>query len=449
MPFRRPPSRAGAPASHEASALVAREAEPFDGLESAALEPLLGRIGGARVVLIGEASHGTSEFYRMRARITQELIVRGRVRFVALEADWPDAAQIDAWVRDEPLGEPGSTRPFSRFPTWMWRNAEVLAFVDWLRDWNGHRDPADRVAVRGLDLYSLGESLGRVLSFLEEADPELARTARDRYGCLSPYATDPALYGYAAWTSRHDSCEDEAVAVLRDLLERRVELVRRGDDGEELTQALGNARVVAGAERYYRTMYQGGAASWNLRDEHMFDTLVRLLDLAGPTGGAVVWAHNSHLGDASATEMSARGELNVGQLVRQRFADDAYLVGFGTHTGTVAAAHEWDGPVQIMNVRPSRPDSYEHVAHESGLAGALVPLRHGSMELRDALAEPRLERAIGVIYRPRTERQSHYFEARLPDQFDEYIWIDESSAVTPLPGPSAPSAGHPFATLDA
>ena len=434
--------------------LIAETGEAFTDPEDADLAPLIERIGASRIVLIGEASHGTAEFYAIRARLTRELIERGHglIRFVALEADWPDAARLDAWVRQgEPGPGPDRQGPaFSRFPTWMWRNEPVLAFVDWLRDWNAQREPAERVAIHGLDLYSLGESIDRVIAFLEQVDPDLASTARQRYGCLSPFVTDPAMYGYAAWSSRHGQCEDEVVGVLRELLDQRLELAHDGHDAGAVLDAVSNARVVAGAERYYRTMYQGGAASWNLRDEHMFDTLVRVLDAHGQDARGVVWAHNSHLGDASATEMAERGELNVGQLSRQHFGDAAYLVGFGTHSGTVAAARDWGGEVEVMRVRPSLDESYERVFHDSLHPGALVPLRDpASEEIREGLLQPRLERAIGVIYRPDTERQSHYFGARLADQFDEYVWLDLTRAVAPLGPASAPRApGHAFAALD-
>jgi protein-L-isoaspartate(D-aspartate) O-methyltransferase len=443
--------------------LIAEAADTIGSIERGEIEPLLGRIGDATLVLMGEASHGTSEFYRMRARITRELVQAGRIGFVALEADWPDAARIDRYVRQiERSGKAEEANAFARFPTWMWRNEEVLAFVDWLRTWNREREPAERVAVHGLDLYSLRESIARVVGYLDEIDPEIARVARSRYACLTPYQSDPAMYGMAAMTEGYRQCEDGVVRMLSELLERRLEYLAAEVDGERFFDAVQNARVVANAERYYREMYRSGAVSWNLRDEHMFETLTRILEVrgTGPKGagegaeGAIaegaVWAHNSHLGDASATEMAVSGELNVGQLVRERFGEAAYTIGFGTHAGTVAAAHEWDGEVQVMDVRPSRPDSYEHAFHDSGARAATLGLRDPRPgEVRTQLMEPRLERAIGVIYRPETELMSHYFQARLPLQFDEYVWFDETSAVRPLGRPGRVEAeGHPFATLD-
>jgi protein-L-isoaspartate(D-aspartate) O-methyltransferase len=432
--------------------LIAEAAEPIPRLEDADLGPLLERIGDRRLVLIGEASHGTSEFYRTRARITRELIARCEFTIVAAEADWPDAARIDRWVR----GAGDEERPeqaFARFPTWMWRNHEVLEFVDWLRDHNAQAAAADgrQAGFYGLDLYSLYGSIGEVLRYLDRVDPEAARIARHRYGCLTPFQSDPAMYGLAALTDRYQSCEDEVVAMLADLRGRRGQA--RLHDGQDVLDVEANARVAANAERYYRAMYVGGAESWNLRDTHMFETLEALLAFHGPRSKAVVWAHNSHLGDASATAMARRGELNLGQLVRERFEDDAYLIGFGTDHGTVAAATDWDGPMEVKRVRPSHADSYERLCHDSGAGAFLLALGGASArtDLGDALLPARLERAIGVIYRPDTELLSHYFEARLPEQFDEWIWFDETAAVGPLGGAgSAPSLaeGHPFATVD-
>jgi protein-L-isoaspartate(D-aspartate) O-methyltransferase len=455
-------ARAGGPAVVEAGRapamirriglpeLVAEAIEPIPSIADVDLRPLLGRIGDATLVLIGEASHGTSEFYRMRARITRDLIERGRIRFVALEADWPDAARIDRYVRWLERGAGVVDRDaFIRFPTWMWRNQELLLFVDWLRDWNERRQPSERIAIHGLDMYSLTESAAQVIAYLQDIDPDLASIARRRYACLTPFQSDPAMYGLAATTDRYRQCEDEVVAVLRDLLDRRLEAAAGGDDG--YFDAVQNARIVADAERYYRAMYGSPFESWNLRDRHMFQVLLDLLEAHGPGAAGAVWAHNSHLGDASVTEMAARGELNVGQLARERFGLAAYSIGFGTHTGTVAAAHEWDGEVQVMRVNPSRDDSYEWVFHASGSRAGLAGLREPRPdEVRSQLLEPRLERAIGVIYRPETELLSHYFQAALPLQFDEYAWFDETRAVTPLGRPERLALGpaHPFATVD-
>ncbi len=422
------------------TALVREAAEPLGDIETDRLDALLDRIGDARVVLLGEATHGTSEFYRMRARITRELILRRGFTIVAVEADWPDAARIDGWVRRLPLAAV-DWKAFTRFPTWMWRNTDVERFVAWLRDYNGAVEAADRrVGFYGLDLYSLYTSLSEVLRYLDGVDPEAARVARERYGSLTPWQGDPAAYGRAVVTQGYRACEAEVVAILRDLLDRRLEYMRR--DGDRFLDALQNARVVADAEQYYRAMYYGSVQSWNLRDQHMFETLRVLLAFRGPTAKAVVWEHNSHVGDASATEMGVRGELNVGQLARAEFGDAAFNIGFGTDHGTVAAATDWDGPMEENRVRPSHAQSYERLCHDSTVEAFLLPLRQPRRaEVREELIPPRLERAIGVIYRPETELASHYFQAVLPAQFDEWIWFDETHAVTPLA--TQPARGVP------
>jgi erythromycin esterase-like protein len=381
-------------------------------------------------VLLGEATHGTSEFYQMRERITRYLIVKKGFRFVAIEADWPDAARVDHYVRHFQY-PPSEWTAFARFPTWMWRNNEVHDFVSWLRKHNGTVERSKRVAFHGLDLYSLYDSIRSVLNYLDEVDPESAKVARERYGCLTPWQRDPATYGHAALTGSYPTCETDVVRTLTDLLAKRRTYAEH--DGERFLDAEQNARLVANAERYYRIMYYGSRASWNLRDSHMFATLKNLLAFYGPDSKAVVWAHNSHVGNAAATEMSARGEHNIGQLCRKEFGDQAYLVGFGTHGGTVAAASEWDGPMQVKTIQPALSNSYEQLCHATAMPRFLLGLR-GRDDLcgPKGLGKPRLERAIGVIYRPETERASHYFEANLPQQFDEYVWFDDTRAVTPL-----------------
>jgi erythromycin esterase-like protein len=313
----------------------------------------------------------------------------------------------------------------------MWRNTDVEAFVEWLRRHNEGVDPSDRAAFFGLDIYSLADSIAAVLAYLDKVDPEAAKVARERYGCLTPWQHDPAVYGRAVLSERYRQCEADMVAALKDLLDKRLDYACR--DGEQFFDAAQNARLVAAAERYYRAMYYGSAESWNLRDRHMFDTLQRLLDHRGAAAKAVVWAHNSHIGDARSTDMGrVRGELNLGELVRRRFADQAALIGFGTHAGTVAAASDWDGPMEVKEVRPSRADSVERQFHDAGVPRALLALGMPG-ELRRRLRAPRLERFIGVIYRPESELQSHYAEVELPGQFDAFVWFDRTSAVTPLP----------------
>jgi protein-L-isoaspartate(D-aspartate) O-methyltransferase len=404
--------------------------EPFNSIGAADLDKLLERIGGAKIVLLGEASHGTSEFYRMRERISQELITRKGFRFVAIEGDWPDVARLDHYVRHFEY-PPSEWTAFARFPTWMWRNTEVRSFVDWLHAHNAERTPQQRVAIYGLDLYSLYTSIGSVLKYLDEVDPYSAQIARQRYGCLTPWQADPATYGHAALTGAYRTCEKEVVQMLEDILHKQGDYAAH--DGERFMDVVQNARLVTDAERYYRIMYYGSRASWNLRDNHMFETLKTLLNFHGSEAKAIVWAHNSHIGDAAATEMSARGEYNIGHLCREEFGNAAYSIGFGTHAGTVAAASNWDGPMEVKAVLPSLKQSYERLCHETGRPRFMLPLRRRSaVEVRNSLAKPRLERAIGVIYRPETELASHYFQAVLPAQFDEYIWFDESRAVTPF-----------------
>ncbi|MGH8085671.1 MAG: protein-L-isoaspartate(D-aspartate) O-methyltransferase [Lysobacter sp.] len=399
------------------------------------------RFAECRVVLLGECSHGTSEFYRARAAITRRLVERHGFTFIAVEADWPDAATINRYVRHLPPRDDAEPM-FQRFPTWMWRNTDVAELVMWLHVHNRDREPSGQTGFYGLDMYNLRASIAAVLEYLDKVDPEAAAIARERYGCLTPWQKAPATYGRAVLTRGYADCEAEVVRQLQDLLTRRLDYAAH--DGEQFLDASQNARLVTAAERYYRIMYYGGAESWNLRDTHMFETLEHLLDAHGPESKAIVWAHNSHIGDARHTEMgSARDELNIGQLCRDRFGDAAALVGFGTHAGTVAAASDWDGDMQVMRVRPSHRDSVERLCHDSGTPRFLLDLRKDRHEaLRRQLLAARLERFIGVIYRPDTEMQSHYAEVSLPQQFDAYAWFDETSAVTPL-GPQHPTDGVP------
>jgi protein-L-isoaspartate(D-aspartate) O-methyltransferase len=436
----RPSARSG----HETIARLIREtATPIADIEQADIGSLIERIGDARVVLLGEATHGTSEFYRMRARITKELILRHGFNFVAVEADWPDAARINQYVRHAPVRQE-QWKAFARFPTWMWRNHEALELVEWLHAYNAEKqDPAQRACFYGLDLYSLFTSINAVITYLNGVDPAMAEIARHRYACLSPWENDPAVYGQAVLSGRYRGCEASVVAMLREMLNRRIEYSRR--DGDRFFDAAQNARLVAAAERYYRVMYYGSVESWNLRDQHMFDTLERLLEFHGPGSKGVVWEHNSHVGNGAATEMGARGEHNIGQLSRARFAESAFLVGFGTDHGTVAAASNWEGPMEVMRIRPSHEASYERLCHDSGVKAFMLHLRDPARQaVRDELEATRLERAIGVVYRPESELMSHYFQACLPRQFDEYIWFDGTRAVSPLPTVVAPGVPETF-----
>lgn len=389
------------------------------------------RFGDAQIVLLGEATHGTSEFYRARAAITRRLIEHHGFTVVAVEADWPDAARIDSYVRDH-APRPRRGESFVRFPTWMWRNVEVLAFADWLRSHNETLPDAAKTSFHGLDVYSLTESIHAVLEYLDKVDPEEAAMARWRYGCLTPWQDDPARYGRAVVTGAHEGCEEGVSAQLARLLNMRLDHLR--EDGAAWFDAAQNARIVREAERYYRAIYRGSAASWNLRDRHMFNTLEAVVAHRGVGTKAVVWAHNSHVGDASATAMGWTGEFNIGQLCRLSFGSDAALIGFGTDTGTVAAASDWGADMHIKTVQPARHDSWEHAFRRTGLARTLTEWRtRGKEQLANALREETLlERAIGVIYRPETELTSHYFEAVLADQFDAWVWFEQTKAVTPL-----------------
>lgn len=430
--------------------LIRDVAEPFSSIENANLKPLLERIGDARLVLIGEASHGTSEFYRIRAEITKALIEKKNFDFVAVEADWPDAYRIHDFVTHKERDEPHDWEAFSRFPTWMWRNQEVLDFIHWLRDFNlNKRQPKRRVGFYGLDLYSLFTSVDCVLKYLDRVDPEAAAVARVRYGCLTPWEGDPATYGRATLTGQYRSCEGEVVRMLQDLSQRRVAAAVQ--DGEDLFDAQMNARLASDAEQYYRIMYYGSDESWNHRDTHMFETLRLLLDRYGNRSKAVIWEHNSHLGNAAATQFGKHGQINVGQFCRQAFGKDVYAIGQGTDHGTVAAASAWEGAMEIKAVRSALPDSYERLMHLSEMDAFFLPLaKSRNQQLISALAQRRLERAIGVIYRPETERLSHYFDASLPNQFDEWIWFDETSAVRALTTQqsAAHEPPHPFAVID-
>ena len=424
--------------------LIADAAEPLPDIDDRTFGEFFDRFADARVVLLGEASHGTSEFYRARAAISRHLIERHGFNIVAVEADWPDAATIDRYIRHRPWRE-GELRAFERFPAWMWRNQEFDGFVRWLREHNGQRPYDKMTGFYGLDLYNLSGSMRAVIDFLEREDPELARVAHRRYGCLDPWAEQPQLYGRNALIEGYARCEVGVVQMLKDLLQKQIDCF--APECDEWLDAAANARLVKDAEAYYRVMYHGSAESWNLRDTHMFDTLNMIFDAKGEASKAIVWAHNSHIGNAAFTDMGMhREELNIGQLAKEKWGADARLIGLGTHTGTVAAADDWDEPMKIKQVRPSLPDSYERMSHESEVPNFLLDLREGERDERLAgeLMEPRLERFIGVIYRPETERWSHYSEAILPRQFDAWLWFDETQAVTPLPGEQRPGEDETY-----
>jgi erythromycin esterase-like protein len=404
-------------------------------------DELLELVGDARFVLLGEATHGTHEFYEERARITQRLIEEKGFHAVAVEADWPDAYRVNRYVRglgagvDADADANAALSGFTRFPNWMWRNTDVASFVDWLRAHNERNASGGRqVGFYGLDLYSLFTSMQEVLGYLDKVDPEAARIARERYACFDHYQEDSQHYGYSASMNLSASCEEGVIEQLHQLHRRHYEYVQKDGGEDAFFHAQQNARLVKNAEEYYRTMFRGRVSSWNLRDSHMAETLDALakhLSKDGEPAKIVVWEHNSHIGDARATEVGELGEWNVGELARKAYDGQTRLIGFSTYEGFVTAASEWDGPAEHKRVRPGMPGSYEELLHNTGIERFLLPLR-GDNPAREALMERRLERAIGVIYLPHTERQSHYFSAQMAIQFDAVIHIDRTTAVTPL-----------------
>jgi erythromycin esterase-like protein len=414
-----------------APSIVASAAKPIGNHDE-----LLERIGDSEIVLIGEASHGTHDFYAVREALTRRLIAEKGFRIVALEADWPDALRVNRYVSgcsddnsaNEALGG------FRRFPTWMWRNTVMEGFVDWLKEWNCGSDGRETAGIFGMDLYSMHTSMQSVLAYLGKVDPEAAKRARERYSCFDHFGGDPQHYGYMTSSEGAEPCEGKVVNQLMELRERQLELIRQdvGAAEDEFFFAEQNARLVVNAERYYRSMFLARRSSWNLRDEHMTETLAALKRHFGKDGGKmVVWAHNSHLGDARATEMGARGEYNIGQLMRQKFGSHVFNIGFSTYAGTVTAARNWGDPTEIQRVRAALPGSYEELFHDTGLRDFWLDLREGG-EAAEVLAQERLQRAIGVIYRPETERDSHYFKASLTQQFDVMIHIEETRALDAL-----------------
>lgn len=402
-------------------------------------DDLLDLVGDAKFVLLGEASHGTREFYDQRAAITKRLVREKDFRIVAVEADWPDAYRVNRYVRG--FGEDETALhalgDFRRFPTWMWRNQDVLEFVEWLAGHNAAIGEQNRrTGFYGIDLYSLFSSIEAVIDYLEKVDPEAAMRARERYGCFDHFGENSQAYGYASSLGIKPDCEDEVVAQLVDLRNRFADYASRNGQipPDEAFYAEQNARLVASAETYYRSMFGGRVSSWNLRDRHMADTIDALssyYERKSGNGKVAVWEHNSHLGDARATEMGRRGELNVGQLMRERHGEECRSIGFTTFTGEVTAASAWEGPAERKKVRPALDGSYEELFHRTGIGDFWLPLREN--DSLTGLQDPRLERAIGVIYMPETERQSHYFHASLPHQFDGVLHFDTTSAVEGLP----------------
>lgn len=419
---------------------------PLEGANSN-YDQLLAQGADKSFLLLGEATHGTHEFYQARVDITKRLIREQGLNAIAVEADWPAAYRVNRYVRG--LGRDQSPeqalRDFQRFPLWMWRNSVMLEFIEWLRDYNDGRSLETQVGFYGLDMYSLYESMYCVLEYLTKVDPEAAEQARQSYSCLD-HTTDEQQYGYGVMLGKRPSCEEEVIRQLLLVQENAARYVR--DNGmlsmDEHFHAEQNARLVRNAERYYRTMFTGHTSTWNLRDRHMSDTLHELWQhlsrSTGRTARIAVWEHNSHLGDARATDMGRSGEFNVGQLTRERYGKDALLVGFTTYDGTVSAASSWDGPVERKAVRPALHGSYEGLFHELERPAFYLNLQKDVPEL---LQEPRLERAIGVLYLPATERRSHYFNCQLADQFDAVIHFDTTRALKPMDDVSEWSQGTP------
>jgi erythromycin esterase-like protein len=388
-------------------------------------------------VLLGEASQGTHEFYRARAELTRRLIEEKGFNLVAVEADWPDAYRVNRWVRG--MGSDADAeealRDFQRFPTWMWRNSDVSDLIGWLRSYNDALPlGASRVGFYGLDLYALFRSIEVVLNYLDRVDPELARQARLHYSCFEHFADDAQRYGFAAGFGLSESCEREALEQLLALQRSAVELAQRDRRvmEDEYFFVEQNARLIVDAEAYYRAMFRGQVASWNLRDIHMAETLAALLNhfaSGSRPARVVVWEHNSHIGDARATDMAGMGQLSVGQLVREQHRNDAVLVGFTTYSGTVTAASDWDRPAERKRVNPALPGSYEAQFHATGINRFLLMLDDPELGVLD---QPHLERAIGVVYHPETERVSHYLGARIRSQFDAVFHYDHTRPVEPL-----------------
>ncbi len=429
---------------------LSEQIRPLRG-EASDYDPLLAAAAQSRFVLLGEASHGTHEFYRERTEITKRLIAEHGFTAVAAEADWPDAYRVNLFVRGESDDETATEAlaDFRRFPSWMWRNADVVDFLGWLREWNDALpDGAPKVGFYGLDLYSLYTSIEAVVAYLDEVDRDAAARARQRYACFDHFNRDPQVYAYETTFGGAESCEQKAVEQLLELHRGAVELARR--DGWLAADlhfyAEQNARLVANAEAYYRGVFYGRSESWNLRDRHMAETLEILVTHLEETRGqtrAAVWAHNSHVGDATATQFGQIGQLNIGQLMRERHGEETLIVGFTTYSGTVTAATDWGAEAERKRVRPALEASWEDRLHRIGLPRFLLAPT-GAAEGR------RLERAIGVIYKPETERLSHYFDARLGQQFDALIHIDQTRAVEPLERASLWEAGelpetYPFA----
>jgi erythromycin esterase len=406
---------------------VKRIEKPLRGDED--LDPLLERIGDARVVLLGEASHGTHQYYAWRDRISRRLIEEKGFGFIAVEGDWPDCYLLNRWVKgvDGGGGAREMLHAFERWPTWMWANHEVAELAEWLRRHNEGRPEDGRVGFYGLDVYSLWDSMDVVTRYLEKVDPEAAKRARGAYGCFDPYGEDVQDYAMAT-ALVPTSCEEEVVRILSDLRAKGPDYHAEGR--EAYFNAEQNALVARNAERYYRAMIRGGAQSWNVRDRHMIETLERLLRHHGPDAKAIVWEHNTHVGDARATDMARAGMVNVGSLARERWGGDVVIAGFSSHRGSVIAGSEWGAPMQRMTVPEAREGSWEHVFHQAGAHDRLVMM--DDLDDVEAAQPARGHRAIGVVYHPEREATGNYVPSVLPFRYDAMLYIDHSHALRPL-----------------
>lgn len=427
-PRPQPPPAARPLVRHGPAGHIALAAEPAPDPEDPAFGRLFDRFGDARVVLLGASTHGTSEFYRARAAITRWLVENRGFNIIALDADWPDGRALDARVR----GQRGSAEPPTApaFPAWLWRNAEFDAFLGWLATHNRDRRPGAQAGICGLDRYGLAASMQAAVEHLERADPEAAALARERYGCIDPWAGDSQAYERMAASGRYAACEGAVTDLLSERLSRQLREAVGGD--QAVVNATENARLIREAEDHYRVLYYGGAEAWNRRNAHMFETLRTVLEAGGRDAKAVVWAHNAHVGDARATEMGAvRDGLSLGQLCRQAWPDEARLIGFGTGGGTVACARAWGGAMEIRPLGPCSPESVERLSHSAGLDRSLLDLRtHVHSTTRRALSDARPQQFVGAVYSPETAPETHHAQCRLPDQFDAWVWFDRTTAVT-------------------
>jgi erythromycin esterase len=395
------------------------------------VDRLVREIGDARYVLLGEASHGTHEYYTLRAQLSKRLIEEKGFSFIAVEGDWPDCYRLNRYVKGYP--DAGNSayevlHAFNRWPTWMWANWEVVALAEWLRQFNVGHPRENKVGFYGLDVYSLWESLAAIIAYLDQKDPAAKHTAMEALACFEPYSDGEGRAYAHATLMVPEICEDEVVGLLTMI---RKNMASYNTDREAVMSAEQNAQVIVNAERYYRAMVRGGNKSWNIRDHHMADTLYRLMDFYGPEARGIIWEHNTHIGDARATDMARQGLVNLGQLVREdKEAEGVYLVGFGSNKGTVVAGHEWGDVMRVMHVPEAMPDSWEHILHQLAGKDRIVFLNDDMKRELDGAYFG--NRAIGVVYHPRHERPGNYVSSRITDRYDAFIYLDQTTALHPL-----------------